>query len=93
MADTKQFNPPLPLLSVKSGLDSSLSQISAELEHFFTEGWAGKVHLQLAHDELHRAVGVLQMLSLEGLAVFSKELDTVLQEMLVQQMEDRKSVV
>ena len=84
MVDTKQFNP-LPLLSVKSGLDSSLAQISSELEHYFTAGWAGSNHLQLAHDELHRAVGVLQMLSLEGLAVFSRELETVLQEMLAQQ--------
>ena len=83
MADTKQFNP-LPLLSVKSGLDSSLAQISAELEQYFAEGWAGSAHLQLAQDELHRAVGVLQMLSLEGLAVFSRELETVLQEMLAQ---------
>lgn len=84
MADTKQFNP-LPLLSVKAGLDSSLAQISAELENYFTGGWTGSRHLQLAHDELHRAVGVLQMLSLEGLAVFCRELETVLQEMLAQQ--------
>lgn len=84
MADIKQFNP-LPLLSVKSGLDSSLSQIGSGLELYFTEGWAGKEHLQLANDELHRAVGVLQMLSLEGLAVFTKELEIVLQEMLAQQ--------
>jgi chemosensory pili system protein ChpA (sensor histidine kinase/response regulator) len=86
MGDSKQFNP-LPLLSVKSGLDSSLAQVSAELEHYFTEGWAGKDHLQQAHDELHRAVGVMQMLSLEGLAVFSRELETVLQEMLAQEQE------
>jgi chemosensory pili system protein ChpA (sensor histidine kinase/response regulator) len=83
MVDTKQFNS-LPLLSVKSGLDSSLAQISAELESYFNEGWAGSRHLQMALDELHRAVGVLQMLSLEGLAVFSRELETVLQEMLAQ---------
>jgi chemosensory pili system protein ChpA (sensor histidine kinase/response regulator) len=84
MADNKQFNP-LPLLSVKNGLDSSLLQIGSELELYFAAGWTGKEHLQLAHDELHRAVGVLQMLSLEGLAVFCKELETVLQEMLAQQ--------
>lgn len=84
MVDTKQFNS-LPLLSVKSGLDSSLAQISSELEHYFDEGLAGREHLQLALDELHRAVGVLQMLSLEGLAVFTRELETVLQEMLAQQ--------
>ena len=37
MVDTKQFNP-LPLLSVKGGLDSSLAQISAELENYLTRG-------------------------------------------------------
>ena len=84
MVDTKQFNP-LPLLSVKNGLDSSLAKISSELESYFGEGAAGRAYLQEAHDELHRAVGVLQMLSLEGLAVFSKELETVLREMLAQQ--------
>lgn len=84
MVDTKQFNP-LPLLSVKGGLDSSLAQISAELENYFNAGWSGSDHLKLAHEELHRAVGVLQMLSLEGLAVFSREFETVLQEMLMQQ--------
>lgn len=84
MVDTKQFNP-LPLLSVKGGLDSSLALISAELENYFNAGWSGNEHLKLAHEELHRAVGVLQMLSLEGLAVFSREFETVLQEMLMQQ--------
>src|SRR4030065_12468 len=84
MVDSKHFNP-LPLLSVKDGLDSSLAQIGSELENYFKAGWDGKIHLQIAHDEVHRAVGVLQMLSLEGLAVFSRELETVLQEMLAQQ--------
>ena len=84
MVDTKQFNP-LPLLSVKGGLDSSLALISAELENYFNAGWTGNEHLKLAHEELHRTVGVLQMLSLEGLAVFSREFETVLQEMLMQQ--------
>jgi chemosensory pili system protein ChpA (sensor histidine kinase/response regulator) len=84
MLDNKQFNP-LPLLSVKNGLDSSLAQINTELESYFSAGQAGLAHLKTAHDELHRAVGVLQMLSLEGLAVFSKEFETVLQEMLAQQ--------
>ena len=47
MVDTKQFNP-LPLLSVKAGLDSSMAQISSELELYFAEGWAGNQHLRLA---------------------------------------------
>ncbi|HUX91615.1 MAG TPA: Hpt domain-containing protein [Gallionellaceae bacterium] len=84
MVDSKHFNP-LPLLSVKEGLDSSLALVGSELEDYFKAGWEGKNHLQLAHDELHRTVGVLQMLSLEGLAVFSRELETVLHEMLLQQ--------
>jgi hypothetical protein len=34
MVDSKLFNP-LPLLSVKDGLDSSLAQIGSELENYF----------------------------------------------------------
>ncbi len=84
MSESKQFNP-LPLLSVKPGLESSLAQISADLEEYFSRGLDGIENLRKALEELHRAVGVLRMLSLEGLAVFSKEFETVLQEMLSQQ--------
>lgn len=73
-----QFNP-LPLLSVKSGLDSSLANISRELESFFST--SDKQALQNAQEELHRIGGVLRMLSLTGLTVFCAELEKLLHEL------------
>jgi len=58
----------LPLLSVKSELDSSLATISRELEDFFTSGQNSQ-SLTDAIAELHRVSGVLQMLQLRGLGV------------------------
>ncbi len=70
----------LPLLSVKSELDSSLATISRELEDFFTSGQNSQ-SLTDAIAELHRVSGVLQMLQLRGLGVFCAELETLLQEL------------
>ncbi len=75
-----QFNP-LPLLSVKSGLDSSLADISRELESFFASSGNDQQALKNALEELHRIGGVLRMLSLTGLAVFCAELEKLLQEL------------
>ncbi len=75
-----QFNP-LPLLSVKSGLDSSLANISRELENFFASSGSNQQALKNAQEELHRIGGVLRMLSLTGLAVFCAELEKLLQEL------------
>jgi chemosensory pili system protein ChpA (sensor histidine kinase/response regulator) len=68
-----QFNP-LPLLSVKSGLDSSLANISRELESYFSSAGSDQQALQNALTDLHRIGGVLRMLSLTGLVVFCSEL-------------------
>ncbi|MBI5891367.1 MAG: Hpt domain-containing protein [Nitrosomonadales bacterium] len=73
-----QYNP-LPLLSVKPGLDSSLANISRELESFFSS--ADKQALKNALEELHRIGGVLRMLSLTGLSVFCAELEKLLREL------------
>ncbi len=73
-----QFNP-LPLLSVKPGLDSSLANISRELENFFST--SDKQALNSALDELHRVGGVLRMLTLTGLTVFCSELEKLLREL------------
>ena len=73
-----QFNP-LPLLSVKPGLDSSLANISRELESFFST--SDKQALKNALEELHRISGVLRMLSLTGLSVFCAELEKLLHEL------------
>ncbi|HLP98227.1 MAG TPA: Hpt domain-containing protein [Sideroxyarcus sp.] len=74
------FNP-LPLLSVKPGLDSSLAAISRELEAFFAASGNDRQALQEALEELHRIGGVLRMLSLTGLVVFCAELEKLLQEL------------
>ena len=68
------------LLSVKSELDRSLSSVSRELEEAFSSG-QDKQHLNTALAELHRMLGVVQMLGLRGLAVFCSELETHLQEL------------
>ena len=75
-----QFNP-LPLLSVKSGLDSSLANISRELENYFTATASNQQALTNALEEVHRMSGVLRMLSLNGLVVFCAELEKLLQEL------------
>ncbi len=75
-----QFNP-LPLLSVKPGLDSSLANISRELESYFSSAGGDTQALKKAQEELHRTGGVLRMLSLSGLVVFCAELEKLLQEM------------
>ncbi len=74
------FNP-LPLLSVKPGLDSSLANISRELESFFASSGSDQQSLKSALDDLHRISGVLRMLSLTGLSVFCSELEKLLKEL------------
>jgi len=75
-----QFNP-LPLLSVKPGLDSSLANISRELETFFASSGKDQQALKNALEDLHRIGGVLRMLSLTGLSVFCAELERLLHEL------------
>ena len=76
-----QFNS-LPLLSVKPGLDSSLANISRDLESYFSSAGSDQQALKNAREELHRFGGVLRMLSLTGLAVFCAELEKLLQELV-----------
>lgn len=90
MVDIRQFNS-LPLLSAKPGLDNSLKIVSRELEAYFAEGLAGAAHLRDALAELHRATGVLRILSLDGVAVFCKEFETVITE-ITQQSQDPSSM-
>ena len=74
------FNP-LPLLSVKPGLDSSLANISRELESYFASTGNDQQALKNALEDLHRIGGVLRMLSLTGLSVFCAQLEKLLQEL------------
>ncbi len=81
----EQFNP-LPLLSVKPGLDSSLANISRDLESYFSSAGTNRQALKNAREELHRTGGVLRMLTLTGLSVFCAELEKLLLEL--EQTED-----
>ena len=80
MNHTAQFNP-LPLLSVKSGLGSSLDQVSQNLGQYFSAPASGQDALHNASAELHRVYGVLRMVSLDGVAVYCAEIEKVLQEL------------
>ena len=78
MSHAAQFNP-LPLLSVKSGLGSSLDQVGRNLEQYFSAPATGRDALQNTIAELHRVYGVLRMISLDGVAVYCAEIEQVLQ--------------
>ncbi|HEY5994556.1 MAG TPA: Hpt domain-containing protein [Gallionellaceae bacterium] len=79
MNSPAQFNA-LPLLSVKPALDDSLNKIGQALEQYFSSNGESREQLQEAIAELHRALGVLRMLSLDGVMVFCGELEKLLQE-------------
>ncbi len=70
---------PLPLLSVKAELDSSLASISRNMESFLSSR-SNQQALKDAQTELHRVKGVFQMLAMHGLAVYCGELEKFLQE-------------
>jgi chemosensory pili system protein ChpA (sensor histidine kinase/response regulator) len=79
MTSSAQFNT-LPLLSVKPALDSALDKIGSTLEQYFTSNGGDKAYLDEAINELHRASGVMRMLSLEGVIVFCNELEKLLND-------------
>ena len=79
MTSSAKFNA-LPLLSVKPALDESLDKIGHALEQFFASNGEDQAALKEAIGELHRAYGVLRMLSLDGVMVFCGELEKLLQE-------------
>jgi len=79
MNSPAQFNA-LPLLSVKPALDESLDKIGNALEEFFASNGENLAVLKEAISELHRALGVLRMLSLDGVIVFCGELEKLLQD-------------
>ena len=79
MNSPAQFNA-LPLLSVKPALDEALDRIGASMERYFADTAENGDALKDAIGELHNAIGVLRMLSLEGVLVFCGELDKLLQD-------------
>ncbi len=80
MNHTAQFNP-LPLLSVRPGITSSLDQVERDLAIYFAAPEPSSTALQNALAELHRICGVLQIISLKGVAVYSSEIEKLLQEL------------
>ncbi|MBI5918824.1 MAG: Hpt domain-containing protein [Nitrosomonadales bacterium] len=80
MASSPQSNL-VPLLAIKPSLDATLATVSADLEGYFNAPASANGLLLKALAELHRVRGVLRMFGLEGLAVFSGELENLLQEL------------
>jgi chemosensory pili system protein ChpA (sensor histidine kinase/response regulator) len=70
----------MPLLSVKPALDSALDKIGGALEQYFASNGENKASLEEAIGELHRAYGVLRMLSLDGVMVFCSEFEKLLND-------------
>ncbi len=68
----------LPLQAIKPSLDAALSSVSAGVEQFFSAPDDGHAPLSLAVAELSRINGVLRMFGLDGLAVYSSELEHLL---------------
>lgn len=69
------------LATVKPGLDSTLAGITAQMERFLGAPESNVVALETARTELRSLLGVLKMVSLDGVAVFCTELTTVLSEL------------
>ena len=80
MSQPAQFNP-LPLLSVMPGITGSLDRVGRDLEQYFAAPATGQDALQNALAELHRVCGVLQMVTLNGVAVYGGEIEKLLQEL------------
>src|SRR5450759_2086185 len=69
------------LATVKPGLDSTLADITAQMERFLGAPESNVVALETARTELRSLLGVLKMVSLDGVAVFCTELTTMLSEL------------
>ena len=71
----------LPLVAVKPGLDSLLGQVRRDLEVYFAAPETNQEVLHSALAGFHRACGMLQTLSLDGVTVFCGEIEVLLQEL------------
>ena len=82
MTNSAQFD--LGTLSaVKPELDGMLAEISARLGQYLDEPASYAESLAAARSELHRLLGVLKDIRLDGVVAFCTELDTVLGELTV----------
>ncbi|TAJ81077.1 MAG: response regulator [Gallionellaceae bacterium] len=80
MSDQPQFDPTL-LSGVKPGMDAALAEMSVHLEQYLAAPTRNANALSTVRGELHRLLGVLKMVHLDGVAVFCTELETVLDEL------------
>lgn len=69
------------LAAVKPGVDSTLAEISAQLELYLGAPVDNQAALEVVRSELHRLLGVLKMVGLDGAAVFCAELELTLSEL------------
>jgi chemosensory pili system protein ChpA (sensor histidine kinase/response regulator) len=83
MPASAQFNA-LPLLTVKPALDDALIKVSSQLATYFSTKETDKPALQTALSGLHQAIGVLQMLSLNGVVVLCNEIEGLLKTLQTQ---------
>ncbi len=82
MTNSAQFDPGT-LAAVKAELDGMLAEISARLGQYLDEPVSNAESLEAARGELHRLLGALKGIRLDGVVVFCTELDTVLGELTV----------
>lgn len=69
------------LAAVKPGMDSTLAEITEQMERYLGAPGSNVVALEKARTELHSLLGVLKMVGLDGAAVFCAELATTLSEL------------
>ena len=80
MNDSAQFDRNT-LAAVKPGVDSTLADISAQIERYLGAPADNGTALGVARTELHSLLGVLKMVGLVGAAVFCAELELTLSEL------------
>ena len=80
MTNSAQFDPNA-LAAVKPGLDATLAEISVQLEHYLGAPAANAAALEKTRAELHRMLGVLKMVGLDGASVFCAEMELALSEL------------
>ena len=80
MSNSAQFDRNT-LAAVKPGVDSTLADISAQMEQYLGAPADKAPALEAARTELHSLLGVLKMVGLVGAAVFCAELELTLSEL------------
>jgi chemosensory pili system protein ChpA (sensor histidine kinase/response regulator) len=80
MTDSAQFDRNT-LAAVKPGMDGSLAEISEQLELYLGAPEDNGAALESVRSELHRLLGVLKMVGLDGAAAFCAELEITLGEL------------